>query len=221
MNNNLPSINFSKPNTSPTVYSPDAYYELEFYKDAEYFSVPDNFVNFIKGVEKLVRSSNEYKRYISYIKETVGIKTCQIHGNIDDSDGKVTIEMHHGPILTLFDIASIIVDDQLKKGKKINSFVIADIVIDEHFLNNIQIVMLSKTDHELVHTRDIFLHFNQAFGSIEKFLKKYKNGLSVELLYKIKKYLSLCEKYDYFDNEILSLNKSVGKWEEGLDLIYY
>lgn len=221
MNKNLPEITYTKGITNPTVDSRNSAYELEFYKDAEYFSVLDNFISFVKNVEKLFRQSNEYKKYIAYLKGTVGLTRCQIHGNIEEDEKENLLEMHHGPCLTLFDIVCIIVDDQLKREKKISTFQICDLVSQEHFNNNVQVVMLSKTDHELVHTRDIFLHYNQAFGDLEKFLKKYKAGLSVEVLFKIRKYINLCKEKDYFTNEILSLDKTISRWDEKLEKIYY
>lgn len=221
MNKNIPDIKYTKGITNPTVDSKNSNYELPMLKDAEYFSVLENFVSFIKNVEKLFRQSDEYKRYIAYLKNTVGLTRCQVHGNIEEGENESLIEMHHGPCLTLFDIVSIIVDDQLKRDKKISTFMICDLVSEEHFNNNVQVVMLSKTDHELVHTRDIFIHYNQAFGDLEKFLKKYKAGISVEILYKIKKYINFCKENDYFTNEILSLNKTISRWDERLEQIYY
>ncbi len=221
MNKNLPGIAYTKGVTNPTIDSNESVYELAMLKEPDYFAVLENFVSFVKNVEHLFRISDQYKQYVAYIKNTIGMTRCQIHGNIEEAEGENLLEMHHGPCLTLFDIASIIVDDQLKRGVKISTFQIADLLAEEHFCNNVQVVMLSKTDHELVHAREIFLHYNQAFGNLEKFLKKYKLGLSPEILFKIKKYINLCKENSYFTNEILSLNKTVSKWDERIDKIYY
>lgn len=210
----LPNIEYKKPGKNPTLDSDDSLYSLPFYKDAEYFASLDNFVGFIKAVEKLVRTSKYYKRYIRYIKEDVGLKFCQVLSNVkqEDEDSLVEIEMHHGPILTLFDYISIVVDHMIYHNKKITTFNVADIIIEEHFQNNIQIVMLSKTVHEQVHENNIFLSTKHGFGDINAFIKKYKDGLSDEMIDKINRYIELCEKYDSFDKHVLDLRDQIKGW---------
>lgn len=224
MNKDLPGIKYTKGITNPTVDSKNASYALEFEKDRDYFMILENFVSFVKAVERIFRSSVQYKKYVHYIKFVVGMKRCQIHANIEESDEtgeKLALEMHHGPIFTLFDIVSIIVDDQLKRGNRITTFGIADLVAQEHFDNNVQVVMLCKTCHELVHTGDVTLHYNQAFGDLEKFLKKYKAGLSPELFAKLKRYIEMCKENDCFTNDILKLDKTISRWNDRFDEIYY
>lgn len=210
----LPNIDYKKPSKNPTIDSDSSLYSLPYYKDAEYFSNLDNFVSFVKSVEKMVRTSKYYSRYIKYLKDDVGLNFCQVLSNIksEDEDAYTKIEMHHGPILTLFDYVSIMVDYYLYHDKKINSFIIADKIIDEHFQNRIQVVMLSETVHEEVHENNIFLNAKHAFGDLNAFLDKYNKGLTDEQITKINKYLDLCEKYDSFDKHTLDLRDKIKKW---------
>ena len=224
MNKDLPGIKYTKGITNPTVLSNNASYALEFEKDKEYFLILENFVNFVKNVEKEFRGSIQYKKYVAYIKKTVGMRRCQIHANIEekeDSGEKLALEMHHGPIFTLFDIVSIIVDDQLKRGNRITTFSIANLVAEEHFNNNVQVVMLCKTCHELVHAGEVTIHYNQAWGDLNKFLKKYKAGLTPELFYKLKRYIEMCKENDVFTNDVLRLDKTISRWDDRFDEIYY
>lgn len=210
---NLPNINYKKVNKNPTIDSETAEFELPFYKDAEYFANLDNFVSFIKSVEKLVRTSEYYKRYIAYIKNDIGLNCCQVLSNIQpDEEDNTELEMHHGPILTLFDYAAIITDYLLYTGKKITTFMVADLVLEEHFNNNVQVVMLSKTVHEQVGENVIFINLKQAFGDLNAFLKKYKNGLHEEQIEKINRYIELSQRYDSFDKNILELKGFVKNW---------
>lgn len=216
--NHLPNIDFKKPHKNPTLDADTSEFEIPFYKDVEYFSNIDNFVGFVKGVEKMVRTSKYYSRYISYIKNDIGLRVCQVLSNIQEEDEKDhLLEMHHGPILTLFDYASIITDYLLAKEKKINTFIVADILLEEHFLNNIQVVMLSKTVHEQVHENNIFINLHQAFGNLDNFLKKYRAGIHPEQVQKINKYIELSEKYDSFDKDVLKLSGFVKKWKKEND----
>lgn len=199
------------PNDNCTITSEMEIFDISFYKDRDYFVSLENYVAFIKGCEKLVRSSDEYTSFISQLKE-IDLVNCQVLGNVV-ADDSVSIEMHHGPILTLFDYCAIIIDYHLRKNEKINSFMIANEVIDEHFANRVQTVMLSKTVHQLVDTGKIFINFKQARGDLNGFLQKYKSGLSDEHIRKINKYIELSEKYDSTDNGLLDLKNTITSWK--------
>lgn len=209
---NIPNIEFKKSSKNPTIESVSSEFELPFYKDIEFFTNIDNFVNFVNAVKRMVRSYQDYTTYIAYLKSDIGLTACQVLSNIEDD--YADIEMHHGPILSIFDIISIVVDQLLYDGKKITTFMVADIIIQEHFNNNIQIVMLSETVHEQVEEKNIFINFKQGFGDIATFLKKYSKGLSQEQIVKISAYIEKSKKYDSFDNDVLKLSGIVKNWNE-------
>lgn len=213
---NVPGISFKDLLKNPTIDSDYSGWELPFYKDVEYFSNFDNFVNFVKACERGVRVSNDYKRYKRYLIEDVGLNVCQVLSNItvddsNDSNGNI-LEMHHGPILTLFDIISIIVDSEIANNRKITTFSIIDKCLEEHFENNVQVVMLSETVHEEVHANNIFINMKQAFGNINRFIDKYHKGLHEDQIDKINEYINISLKIDSTDNNTLKLNDTVKKW---------
>ena len=74
MANKIPGIDVNKPNQNPTIDSENSYYELPFYKDSDYMFNIENEVAFIKAVEKLVRTSKYYSRYIAHIKKDLGLQ---------------------------------------------------------------------------------------------------------------------------------------------------
>lgn len=211
--NGIPGIKFSKEKRNPTIDSDACLFELPFYKDAEYFALLENLNKFIKGVEDLCRKSKYYSRYVKYIKEDIGLKTCQVLSNIDiRDDSDVTIEMHHGPMLTLYDYCLVVIDYLLAtEYPKITTFAVADIIMREHYANNIQVVMLSKTAHEAV-DEGLFINYKQGYGNIAKFIEKYRKGLSKELVEKINTYLDMCEKYGSYDNMIFDVKNSIKSW---------
>lgn len=211
---NLPNIKFKKEKKNPTIDSETGIFMLPYYKDAEYFSNLDNFVSFIKSAEGLVRSSKYYSRYIKYLKDDVGLNFCQVLSNIKNQseDESTEIEMHHGPILTLFDYVAIMIDHMLAHNQKISSFILADKIIEEHFKNHVQVVMLSKTVHQEVHEDNIFLNVKHAYGDLNAFLEEYHDGLSIEQIDKINHYIKLCQQYDSFDNGVLKLEENIKRW---------
>lgn len=217
----LPGINISKSKKNPTLDSNDSIYELPFYKDAEFFYNLDNYVYYIKGIEAMVRRSKYYKRYVAFLKKDLGMNFCQVKGNIQENedDKHELIEMHHGPILTLFDYVAIIVEYYLVNNKPISTFNIANEVIQEHYNLHVQTVMLCETAHQEVHDNKIFINMKQGFGDLNAFIEKYRDGLLPEQIVKINKYIELSKQFDSYDNDIMKLNNSVTKWskEMGID----
>ena len=210
----IPGIQVNKPNNNPTIDSDESYYEIPFYKDYDYMFSIENEVAYIKAVERLVRSSKYYSRYIAHMKNDLGMNFCQVKGNIsEDEDAGVTdlIEMHHGPIFTLFDVTSIILNYMLAKEMKITTFSVANRVIEEHFKHRVQTVMLCKTVHQLVHDNKVFLNYKQGFGDLYSFLETYYEGLDETQINNIINYIEKCKKYD--SNDFGNLEVIVTRWK--------
>jgi hypothetical protein len=130
-----------------------------------------------------------------------------VYSNI--TDDIAPIEMHHGPIWTLFDYAQIISNWLFKKKDLISTVKAAEILMEEHLANRIQVVMLSKLAHEMVHPRKsgiepMFLDYRSAHGDIVGFIEKYYEGLDLTHITKMQKYLD-------------SYEMNVGKVDEFLD----
>ena len=179
----------------PTNTEPDIFFEqtLETLQD------PIEFRNFIKNVESAVRSSREYKAYKSYLYEVLGSQRCQILGNVtaDDAD----IELHHN-VLGLFDICVLIAMHILNTVGKITTFDLIQLVLFEHFNNNVGVTFLSKTAHQ-VYTNDPngFIPPDQTFGKWWELLYSYKYGITYEIAYKVINYIK-----KYQDGMPVSIN---------------
>jgi hypothetical protein len=213
----LPDIEYTTSDDNkviPIVDSLKSMYQIPLYKDVDYFSNIESYVNFIKGCERAVRGHDRYKKYIYYLKNVVGLKHCQVLPDIEPDDkGKIEIEMHHGPIFTLYDYCEIMLEYFILKNKKISTFRIADAVLDEHQRNHVQVVMLLSTIHEEVHNRNIFINYKQAFGDLNAFVKKYGIALSDPLKEKLNKYIDKSMMYDSNDFGILKLNDTLLRYE--------
>ena len=90
--------------------------KMEYYVD---ISDDKKRFKFISRIERIVRSSTEYRDYISYLKETVGLDSCTFFPGISSSGkyNKIKIEMHHEP-LTLYDIVATVVNKYEEEGLK-------------------------------------------------------------------------------------------------------
>lgn len=201
----LPEIIYDKTKITPVLDSDNSYYQIPMYKDEPYLSSIETYTQFIRGVEHQVRTNDRYKKYINYLKKEVKLDHCQVMKNIDDKD--CDIEMHHGPIFTLYDICSIVLEYYRIKKWKISTFRIADSVLDEHQKHRVQVVMLSTTMHQLVHEKEIFINFKQAYGDLQSFLEKYYVALLPEHKEKLNRYIDRCTLQESTDYDVLELNK--------------
>ena len=167
----LPNIQIRQ-DVSKFVRSIDDGDEILYFKDQEYFFDDACYSKFIKEVEKMVRTSKDYSHFVGYIKNTLGMNFCEILSKVEETDN-VEIEMHHGPIFTLYDVCEVILNWFMKTGQRINTFRVANKVLDEHYAMRVQVIMLSKTMHEAGHNKDIFVHYNQDIGDSDSFIKMY------------------------------------------------
>lgn len=205
---NLPNIEYAGDYAKFIENAEDPKECISFYKDASYFEDQVTYNKFVNSVEKMVRTSDDYKAFIRWVKGTVGINFCQVSSNIVEFDepGKGNlIEMHHGPLFTLYDYVSIILNKYIDNHFPISTFVIANQVIEEHFALHVQVVMLSKTNHEAVHNRDIFLNLKQGLGDVSAFIKEYARYLTDDQKYRIQRYILLCKENDSYDNGFLDI----------------
>lgn len=177
----------------------ERYYFTDYFDDAK-------LKKLIKSCEKAIRGSEEYSKYIGFLNGTLGLTNCAILGNVSKAD--VTIEMHHYPF-TLYDIVYLNIMKRILKKEKINSFLVAREVLQDHYDNFIGLVPLSKTVHDLVHAGEIFVNLSAVYGDINTFVEKYNFAMSDDLIEKYNKIVEMSEKNTvYSETDIL---KKLGK----------
>lgn len=156
----------------------NSFYFQDFYDEK-------SITSFIKNTERLVRQSKEYNDYLMLIKSNYTVMTYDnILSHIEDTDAK--IELHHYPF-SLYEIIEIIMNYHFLNNEQFTSFSIAKEVMEEHFHHNIGLVPLSKTNHQLAHSGELFISLKQIFGKWDEFMKKYNNGISQQQKEFIKK----------------------------------
>lgn len=191
-----------------TVSSNDTTDVIEMYPTREYFQDEAAYKTFVTDVEKMVRVSDDYKAFVMWVKRILGINFCQVSSKI--LDGDATIEMHHGPILTLYDYAAILLNDAIMSGERISTFRIASRLINEHFDGRVQVVMLAITNHEAISNRDLFLNVRQGIGNVDAFIKRYAHALDDEQKYKLWSYINFSKSNPTYDTGILDVKNVTG-----------
>lgn len=199
----------------------EKFVHLPLNKKDKYFSNPVDFVRFIKGTEALIRKSKEYSAYIAYLKTKVGLRSCALFHNIDDS--VAPIEMHHGPIFTLYDYVEIQIAYMYKTGQAINSMSVANNVLKDHWDNLVQVVMLCQMAHLGVHNfaktknKKFFLSADAAFGDFKSFIEKYHDALTLQHVNKIKNYFKFYKEYSETKTKTPMFEAVVTSWADRFD----
>lgn len=200
----IPNITYQG-NLAKNISADDNYYQsLNYFKTIEDFMDESSYSRFVKSVENLVRTSTDYKAFIDYIKNTLGLDFCQVFSKISDVDA--TIEFHHGPIFTLYDICEVELTKFIQTGQRINTFRIADSVLNLHFDLKVNGVLLCETAHEMFHNQDLFINVQQCIGDVNTYIKEYGKYFTPEVRYKIWNYINMCENNSSFDKGGLDLS---------------
>lgn len=187
---------------------------LPFYETNKRLRDPELYNKFIKNVEALVRGSKEYANYKNYLMKDIGLNYCMVFPNMTDEIKGLTLELHHGPLLTLYDACCIITDAYLANGEKISSMRIFKAVIEEHYANNINCMILCDLAHKLYHAQKLYLNPKQSWGYTSRFLEKYEDGLDERMKIIINKNLELSTKYNSIDYENV-LDVYMTRWDKG------
>lgn len=143
-------------------------------------------IKFIKRIETHIRSSLEYKDYIAFLKENMDMNKCAFFDNIRNEQGsRIRIEVHHEP-LTLFDIVETVINKYLDEAIPLNDLYIADEVMELHYKNQVGLIPLSKSVHQIIHnSNEIIIPLTMVYGDYKSFLETYNDYLSEDLVNKI------------------------------------
>lgn len=143
---------------------------------------PKHKVKFIKKVEMLIRSSQEYKFYVDFLKKNIDMTQCSFFMNINNKNGrKVRIEIHHEPF-TLYDLVEIVMDKWSSEGRKLSHLGISEEVMEIHYRGLVGLIPLSLTVHQLVHDGKLFIPIPNIYGRVLDFVKEYEPHISQDLM---------------------------------------
>lgn len=128
---------------------------------------------FITKIEKLVRTSKEYRRYVKYLKENFDMDHCEIFTNVRTGNGKkYSIELHHEPFQLSW-ITDIVLTKHEDLGESLDPYLIADEITDLHYRGVVGLIPLSKTAHELVTNDRIMIPLQYIYQQYHIFAEEY------------------------------------------------
>lgn len=175
------------------------------------FKSERDMVKFIKRVETIIRSSQEYKEYIKFLKNNMDMNRCAILKNIVSGDGKrYSIEIHHEPF-SLFSIVQVVLCKNQMAEKDINPYDIANEVMELHYSGKVGLIPLTATQHGMVTDGRIFIPLQMIYQDYHKFFEEYEEFIpeKVQNLLQFKVDMSLrCDKVQSndLDTEFVYIN---------------
>lgn len=177
--------------------------EIEFAKPKYIFFDEKAKIKFIKMIEKNVRNSLEYKDFIKYLSENVGMKFCSFFNNISKDLGRrIKIEIHHEPF-TLFDITSIILEKYIVEELPINPFKISEEIMKIHYQGKVGLIPLSITVHQLVHSGKVFIPLQYLDNGFMKFFEEYKYYINDQMKELLQTKINMSKTFNLDENNIL------------------
>lgn len=158
------------------------------------------FKKYIDDVEKCVRRSFEYKRFIKFIRENLDMDQCAFLDDVKmDKSFKVKIEQHHTPF-TLYDIVIIVFNKRMFYQEDISIRQVAKEVMKLHYRLIVGLIPLSETTHKLVHNQYLFIPVDKVLGEYNTFVDEYKNFMTPEHLDTLNRIEEFSKIYDKEEN---------------------
>lgn len=157
----------------------------------------------IKEIEKIVRSSMEYRQYISFLRDKMDMDRCRYFKKVsNENNRKISIEIHHEPF-SLFDITQTVLNKYIYNDLDINVLKISEEIMKIHYQNMVGLIPLSVTVHELVHRGDIFIPLQETYGNFKEFIKTYERFIDPELFDMLRVKLKMSKELVELDMSIL------------------
>ncbi|MEI2420820.1 hypothetical protein V6O07_11150, partial [Arthrospira platensis SPKY2] len=132
---------------------------------------------YVDGIKAMIRKSLEYKKFISFLKDSLDMNECTFFEQINTKKRNIRIEIHHEPF-TLTDLVYTAIQYTVDMGEEVVDFDIAQLVMYWHYCGLIGLIPLSKTVHELVHSGKVFIPLFFPDGDVVSFYTEYKKYMS-------------------------------------------
>lgn len=180
-------------------------------EDYDLFNEKD-FKKYIDDIERMVRSSREYREAVQYMRKFINMNTSLFFQNINNIEtAKIKIELHHHPF-TLYDIVITVFNKRSRLQESLDIELVAKEVAYLHYFLVIGLVPLSRTEHKLVHNQALFIPLELdgkpiVLGDYNKFVEMYERDIPEDTMIRFNTYKELTKNYNQAINtEILKIS---------------
>lgn len=166
-----------------------------------------SFRKYIQVIEKVVRTSFEYRQMVQYLREYMDMNKCAFYENVNNLDTtKVHIEIHHEP-LSLYDICLIVYNKRAAFNEPLDEEFVAKEVMYLHYNLMVGLIPLAETVHQLVHAQYLFVPTTAVLGKYREFVNRYEPYMLPEQIETLDHIEEATKTYNMNDAEtILSKN---------------
>ena len=159
---------------------PDTNFDMKYYE----YDTKD-----IGRVEKIIRSSEEYRSFVQFMKQNLDVNHCSFYEGYSMKNG-LTIELHHSPF-TLYNITEAVIVKFMNRDKYWETFRVAEEVIRLHYEFKVGLTPLNPTSHKLVHNGVLKVHPKIVIGDWKSFYGEYNAYLSEDAILNYKEAIDL------------------------------
>lgn len=196
---------------NPYIDSPDQPNVIFFKQTRDTMIDTDQYSKFIYSCENNFKRSSFYKMYKSFVM-SLGLNKDQKMPNINSE--MATLEMHHN-LPTLKQATIMITEHLFNVQGYATTFDVMWLLEQAHRNHWLAVIMLTKTNHEAHHSNpNDFISIKQCFGFPMRFIETYKDGMTLDIAYKILLHFKLEEQYDgSYDPQMLKARDSIIGWQ--------
>ena len=197
---------------NPEVQSPDGTSSIFFCQTRESLLDSEIYLRLLRSAEHAFRRSAFYKDYKSDIMNK-GI--CMDQRRPAITSEVADIELHHN-FLTLEFMTIMMAEYLLNTIGYVNSFMLIQMLEEEHRANHICGIMLSTTEHQAHHNNPAdFISIKQCIGSPFEFIEKYISGMTLDISFKLLLHLKQEEQYGgSFDANMIRCRDEILSWQQ-------
>lgn len=157
-----------------------------------------DFKKYVSDIERIVRTSFEYREFINYLRTYMDMNKCSFYENVNNIDTfKIKIHIHHCPF-TLYDIVLTIFNKRMFYQEPMDVELVAKEVMYIHYYLMVGLIPLAETVHELVHNQVLFIPLDKVMGNYEEFISTYKEWIPEEIM----------DKFHYYEQQTQIYNEA-------------
>lgn len=170
---------------------------------------PKELNKYISNIEKVVRTSLEYRAMVSYLRNNVNMNKCSFYKNVSNADtSKIKIHIHHEPF-DLCSITNIVYRKRCAYRESLEIEMVAKEVMFLHYNMIVGLIPLAETVHELVHNKYLFIPVDRVFGSYQQFVNLYHEFIDEQQMVAFNEICDMTSEY----------NKNPIKEEENMSIL--
>lgn len=196
---------------NPVINCPDQPNMILFKQTRDTMLDTDQYSKFIYSCENNFRRSSFYKMYKNFVM-SLGLNKDQKMPNINSE--MATLEMHHN-LPTLKQATIMITEHLFNTVGYATTFEVLWLLEQAHRNHWFAVIMLTKTNHEAHHSNpNDFISIKQCFGFPLRFIETYKDGMTLDISYKILLHLKMEEQYEEsYNPQMLKARDDIKSWQ--------